>query len=156
GAIVGNTLYIGGSFFYVGPHTGSCVTLDPISGSATGIGDVDGTVFTAEPDNAGGWFIGGAFSEVGGQRRENLAHITGDGNVSSWNPGANSDVLSMKLDGNRLYVGGRFTSTGAAARSGLAALDADTGLPQSWNPHPISHGLQQPSVLALAISGSTV
>src|SRR5262249_53335817 len=123
GAIVGNTLYIGGDFSYVGPHTGSFATLDAMNGSAAGIGDVDGTVFAATPDNAGGWFIGGAFSEVGGQRRKNLAHITGDGSVSSWNPGADGDVLTIELNGSRLYVGGRFTSTGGATRTGLAALD---------------------------------
>ena len=58
--------------------------------------------------------------------------------ASSWVP--NGTVYAMAQAGDRIYLGGTFTSltdpaTGATvARSRLAAVDAATGVPTSWNP----------------------
>src|SRR4051812_37406733 len=57
--LVGDTLYVGGSFSSVGAPTGSGVPLD--AGTATvvpGYPRVTGQVLAAIGDGSGGWFIG--------------------------------------------------------------------------------------------------
>ncbi len=47
--------------------------------------------------------------------------------------GANGRVTAIARAGDRVYIGGSFTSVGGQPRSGLAALDAATGqLVASW------------------------
>src|SRR5438094_9899982 len=85
----GNTLYVGGSFSFVGPVTGAGVPVDAGTGApASGFPAVNGSVMSAVPDGAGGWFIGGQFTSVGTSVRANLAHVLSDLSVSAWNPGA--------------------------------------------------------------------
>ena len=94
----GNTLYIGGDFSYVGPYTGGGVPLSSSDGTAlAGFPKVRGTVFAAQPDREGGWYIGGVFDSVGGQARQNLAHVRSDLMVDAWNPGANERVYALAL-----------------------------------------------------------
>ena len=65
-----DTVYIGGRFTYVGPSTGTGVPIDTASGQpAATFPPVTGTVFASIPDGAGGWYIGGQFTQVGGARR---------------------------------------------------------------------------------------
>src|SRR5690348_16071648 len=94
----GNTIYVGGVFTTVGPSTGGGVPLD----GNTGLGAVGadypkvlGTVYTAAPDGSGGWYIGGLFTAVGGQLRNNAAHILADNSVSAWNPNPDDRVQSI-------------------------------------------------------------
>jgi hypothetical protein len=62
----GNTVYIGGYFTYVGPHTGGGVPLDGTSGQTVPVFPmVEGVVHDAEPDGSGGWYIAGRFQTVG-------------------------------------------------------------------------------------------
>ena len=69
-ALRGNTLYVGGSFSFVGPVTGSGVPVDVTSGApAPGFPRVNGTVVSAIPDGSGGWFIGGLFTAVRSEER---------------------------------------------------------------------------------------
>ncbi len=136
----GNTLYLGGGFTRIGPASGGGVPLDRTSGAPlAGFPKVAGNVQAAIPDGAGGWFIGGAFTSVGGQPRNAVARINSDLTVSSWNPGVGLPtdvVMNMVLVGSTLYVGGTFKSIGGVARHDLAALDVSTASPTSWNPHP--------------------
>lgn len=139
----GNILYLGGGFTRIGPASGGGVPLDGTTGAAlAGFPKVAGNIQAAVSDGAGGWFIGGAFTSVGGQPRNAIAHINSDLTVSSWNPGVVypgnvlSPVTSMVLVGSTLYVGGAFESIGGVARHDLAALDVATGVPTSWNPDP--------------------
>src|ERR1044072_5569420 len=90
---LGHTLYLGGSFLYVGPSTGGGVPCHAHTaahgsflyvGPSTGGGvpcdahtaaplpsypRVVGRVYTVVADGQGGWYIGGLFSYVGGQAR---------------------------------------------------------------------------------------
>ena len=100
----GDTIYLGGSFGYVGPHTGSGVPITVDTGAAdTDFPPVDGgSVFAAVPDGSGGWFIGGFFTTVEGVARRGLAHIRADGALDrDWSPSVNGSVYCacrLRLD----------------------------------------------------------
>ena len=118
-AQLGGTTYIGGHFSHVGPRTGPGVALD--TGSAQwdpAMPQVSGgprLVEAVTPDGAGGWYIGGAFTHVGGLPRANVAHILSSGAVDTgWNPGTNDTVNAIAVSGGSVYVGGAFTQAGGA------------------------------------------
>ena len=151
--VAGNLLYIGGSFTRVGPWSGGGVPIDAASGQpVTGFPKVDGTISAAASDGAGGWYIGGAFSSVGGVPRTKLAHILSDNTVSDWNPVITGSIRALVVDGSVLYVGGDLSAIEGQTRNGLGAIDRVTGDPTAWNPGTGGVGV----VLALAVSGSTV
>jgi hypothetical protein len=135
--IANNTLYIGGTFSYAGQYTGNLAVLD----NNTGLHDpswpvVNGDVNTIVPDGSGGWYIGGAFTLVGGQNLPHIAHINNDKTVdAAWRPNVNSGVLTMILSGTTLYIGGNFTMVGAQGRNYIAAIDVTTAAATAWNPH---------------------
>jgi hypothetical protein len=65
-ALVGDTLYVGGSFTWVGPQTGAFARIDASSGQfAAGWPRVRGEVYAVAFDGLGGWYIGGSFTSVG-------------------------------------------------------------------------------------------
>lgn len=139
---VGDTLYVGGQFDYAGPATGAF----GVAAAGTGVVEavwpkINGAVKTVVPDGAGGWYVGGKFSSVGGVAIYNLAHIKADKSVdTNWNPnvshGQFDDVKDIEVAGGVLYVGGSFTQIGGQARKGLAAVDLSTGAATNWNPSP--------------------
>src|SRR5262245_1691229 len=101
-AVSGSTAYVGGDFTYIGPDTGAFVALDETSGAAVGHWPlVTGMVLASTSDGAGGWFIGGEFTFVGGVPRKNLAHIRADGTVDlDWAATVNQDVEALALSGS--------------------------------------------------------
>jgi hypothetical protein len=52
----------------------------------------------------------------------------------NFRPNPTGNVYSLLSDNGLLYVGGAFDSIGSQARTSLAAIDANTGSVQSWNP----------------------
>src|SRR5947209_19403483 len=77
---VGDRVYIGGEFTYVGPNTGSGVPLGLRSGSpVASFPKVNGSVLSVVSDRAGGYYVGGSFDKVGGVARANLAPIEANG-----------------------------------------------------------------------------
>lgn len=142
-------LYVGGSFTQVGPLTGAGLPMD----STTGLPDpgfprVTGIVYSVVSDSAGGWFIGGQFTSVGGVARSNLAHVLVDHSVDSWNPGTNGAVRALALSGTQLFVGGEFTVLGSTSRPRAGCVDINTAAVTSWNPN--ANG----AVRAFHLSGS--
>lgn len=152
---VGNgAVYLGGQFTQVGPATGSFVALDMVTGATrqptAGVG---GDVLAVASDGSGGWYIGGAFSSVRGQPRQNLARLDAAGNVTAWNPGADGVVRSLARDpaSGVVFAGGEFTMISGQARVALSAIDSN-GVVTPWNP-----GFAITSkVYALALYGSTL
>jgi hypothetical protein len=143
------SLYVGGTFGYVGPYTGQAVALSA-DGSVAAAPQANGTVSAVVGDGNGGWYIAGTFTKVGAVIRNNIAHVLGDGSVDpAWDPNANGSVLVLALSGSSVYVGGTFTTIGGQARNRIAALDT-TGTATGWNPNASS------GVSALAVSDSTV
>ena len=104
----GGTVYLGGQFSYLGPHTGSGVALSSESGAVDSrFPHVDGGKVTAVvADGTGGWFIGGEFTSVGGVARRHLAHIAADGTLDSvWNPPTvNGSVFALAVSGSIVFV----------------------------------------------------
>jgi hypothetical protein len=83
-------------------------------------------------------FIGGTFTEVNGVPRQNLAAIdavTG-ALITDWQAdttGTIPTVKSFAVDGNKLYVGGKFTGIDGTNKQKLAVLDVGTGDLLPWN-----------------------
>ncbi len=151
--ITGNTVYLGGDFTQVGPPIGAFAGLDPTTGTVQQpFARVSGIVRSVVSDGAGGWYIGGTFDAVRGVPRANLARLDASGNLTGWNPGANSDVFTLVRDATTgvVYVGGQFSNLGGLARQGIAAVDSN-GVVTAWNA-AIATG----AVTALALSGGTL
>ena len=149
--VVGNTLYVGGTFSSTGSVTGSGVPVDAVTGTAIpGFPRIDGQVTVAMPDGAGGWFLGGLFTKVGNEARANLAHILPDDSLDPWAPNPNGQVRTLLLSGDTLIVGGDFTTISALTRNRIAAVQVSTWNLLAWNPN--SNG----SVRALLRSGATI
>ncbi|HRN73178.1 MAG TPA: delta-60 repeat domain-containing protein, partial [Ginsengibacter sp.] len=130
----GNTIYLGGTFRGLGPNVpfGSSIN------TTTGLPDLNyakpnDAVNAVVPDGAGGWYIGGDFTEVGGIPRNYIARINADGSVNNWNPGADNYIRALAISGNTLYAGGDFSNIGGMSRSFLAAFDLTTGNIKSWS-----------------------
>lgn len=128
---VGNRVYLGGDFSRVGPVSGAAVMLDGVSGRSAGaFPKVEGIVFVAIDDGAGGQYIGGAFGAVGGKKRVNVAHVLPDGTLDlAFRADTDRQVEAMVLAGGRLWIGGDFRSVRETPRRRLAALDPATGAP---------------------------
>lgn len=86
--------------------------------------------------------VAGDFTTIGGETRSNIARVSWDGTVTSWNPsiaGTSSSVHAISLaslNAGTIYIGGSFESVGSEARNNLAAIDVLTGTPTNWNPYP--------------------
>jgi outer membrane protein assembly factor BamB len=158
---VGNTVYVGG-VSRVGAPTGSAVVVStqtgtgpPVKAQVTG-----GSVRAAIPDGAGGWYIGGSFTSVGGDGRPGLAHLLPSGMLdTAFVPPALGQVRALALDAGRLYVGGvRALYADPWFLPALSALDPATGalLPVSYP--LLAHTDDSPSfgVIALAAGGGRV
>ena len=119
------------------PTTGYGAAIDINTGSPNlAFAKVNGNINAVVPDGAGGWYIGGNFTMVGGVARNNIAHINADGTLNgSWNPNANNVVSALKVSGSTVYVSGMFTSIGGQTGNYIAALDVVTGTATSWNPN---------------------
>lgn len=148
-----DTLYLGGTFEYVGKYTGYFAGVDTTSGRIVQHGSwpkVNGPVYASVPDGNGGFIIAGSFFQVGDSARRNIARITASGTVDAFNPGTDDTVYSMALNNGTLYIGGAFSAAAGSTRNRLAAITLSTGVATSWNPG--SNG----TVHAIATDGSTV
>jgi hypothetical protein len=145
-AQVGNRTIIGGAFTEVGSQPRNHVAAIRADGTVdpTFIPDVDGIVY-ALAGNADGTaiYIGGTFSHVGGAPRANLAAVAASGAVTdSWSAdttGDRGDVLGLAVNGDYLYVSGRFTGIdGTTTRKRLVALNPAGNLITTFNAGPNS------------------
>jgi trimeric autotransporter adhesin len=163
----GDRTYIGGAFTRVGVPIGYGASLSPSSGAPDySVAKPNGTVLAVVSDGAGGWYIGGLFTAVGDVPRSRLAHLLADGSVDpAFDPNmgsaslsaSSSGVRALALSGTTLYAGGDFTRVGTGAnmvtRNFVAAIDATTGAPTSFDAHLTTNSESQ-FVTALAVSGS--
>ncbi len=151
-ALVGNTLYLGGSFTSIGGQfracagavdatTGSVLSWNPSLSSSVYAMAVSGTTV----------YYGGGFSTFLGSSRSRVAAVNGTtGALLPWAPNVNEQVYALAASGSQVYLGGRFTAVNATTRNRVAAVDATTGALTSWNPNV------DDQVHEIAPSGSTI
>ena len=154
-AVSGNTVYVGGRFAKIGGQARSGIAaLDATTGAATAwnpnaTGDdsrVRGLVVSGRTV-----YVGGSFTNIGGQPRKGIASLdVSTGVASGWNPSADGEVGALAVSGNTIYVGGHFSHIGGQPRTDLAALDATTAAATEWNPDPGG------DIHALAVSGNVI
>ncbi|MGI8801737.1 MAG: hypothetical protein ACR2KV_06130 [Solirubrobacteraceae bacterium] len=80
---------------------------------------MNGTVLELLPDGAGGVYVGGSFTAIGGVPRTDLADVLLGGAVDP--------AYGPATDGANLFVPGRFTEVGRAFDDSVASLDPATG-----------------------------
>lgn len=146
------TSYLAGEFtrFVAGPLSGSA-TLDRRTGKTSAVFAIVGNVGAVVSDGAGGWYIGGTFTQVNGVARQNLAHILADDSFdAAFDVPVDGGVDALLLHAGRLYVGGRFSMVGNVDRPALAAIDVSTNAVTVWRPAPNG------PVMTLAAQGARI
>jgi uncharacterized delta-60 repeat protein len=91
--------------------------------------------------------LGGGFTNIGGQTRNNIGRVDGTtGLADSFNPNANErvDSIVVQADG-KILVSGGFGFIGGHGRAGLARLDPTTGAADAFD------ALANSSILSMAV-----
>ena len=146
------TVYMGGQFQYLGPQVPNGIALN----ASTGIKNSSYPKFNNEvldviSDGAGGYYVGGWFTKVGGVSKSYLVRILSSGSVdTTFNPSIDAPVRELLLDGSTLYLGGDFLTVGGQSRGHIASVDATTGDVTSFNPNV------NDKVYSFQISGTTL
>jgi concanavalin A-like lectin/glucanase superfamily protein/beta-propeller uncharacterized protein DUF5122 len=158
----GSRIYIGGSFTSVnGVARNRLVALNATTGAlitsfnpnpnarVSAIAVTDSTVYA-----------GGTFTVMGGQPREHLAAVaSSNGALQSWAPTADAAVLALTAPpgGDKVVVGGHFTTLNTTAAPGLGAVDTLTGetVPFAIN-STIRNGGDDAGITALRSDADTV
>jgi trimeric autotransporter adhesin len=101
-------------------------------------------------------YLGGNFSQVGGQNRRRLAAVdAGSGAATAWNPQVSAKVNALATDGATVWLGGSFTSVGGSSRLRLAAVSAITAAVTAFRADVDGEAEGSgPYVNALALRGS--
>ncbi|MCX7013312.1 MAG: hypothetical protein NTW86_12290 [Candidatus Sumerlaeota bacterium] len=152
-AVSGSTIYVGGHFKKIGGQPRNGIgALDANGSGAVLAWNPNPSTFL--PGGLGGIraiavsrttvYVGGCFTDIGGQRRINLAALdAATGLATAWDPSVTGgyailsipSVQALAVSGSTVYVGGTFTSIGAQTRHNLAAVDATTGVANDWDPN---------------------
>ena len=102
-----------------------------------------GSILALARQDDGKIIVGGDFYLAGASPHSNLARLSADGTIDPlWSPSADGPVTEILVNGNDIFVAGRFTSIGGQQRNGLAKLEATgTGAAASRRPsYPASRG----------------
>lgn len=140
---VGSSVVIGGVFSRAGSRARSNVakilpdgTVDPVF-----VANTDGEVAAVAASEDGSTvFLGGTFTSVNGVPRANLAAVDATTGAvrEGWQAdtgGAYPDVRALEVNGNLLYVAGRYVGIDGTRRKRLSAVTVDTGqLHKPFNP----------------------
>lgn len=140
-AIYGNELFIGGAFTLVDGVTRNRFASFNISNGALNnrIYSISSTVYGLVP-YGDILYIGGAFTTITigslNYTRNRLGAINLITNEPTlFNPNLNNEVRSMVVQGNYLYIAGRFTTISGIIRNRIAKLDLSTNDLLPWNPN---------------------
>lgn len=131
--------------------------------------NTNGTVFDTELSADGKTlYVGGKFTRV----RENPPGVAGRSiavnsvaaidvatgeAISAWNPkvtGGSATVRALEIAGDRVFIGGNFTTVGGQPRQNLAAVDAVDGTVEPFAPNVTASGTTTPTVYGLLAGGS--
>ena len=154
------TVYVGGQFNRVSEFVGAAVTVDLVTGERSSPTlTTDGQILTCLSDGSGGYYLGGAFTQVNGAARKGLARILADGTVDPlWKPEIEEGaVVTMIHVGGSIFFGGYFQRVNGFTRTSLAIVDDTYGSLVSTAPVLTSNG---PSNIAfvreLLMDGTTL
>jgi hypothetical protein len=160
--VSGSFVYAGGEFTYIGGQNRNYIAKIDEHGIATDWDpDADDGVYSiALSDQV--VYAGGVFNNIGGAERHSIAAIDIEsGKATDWDPDATGGgqpaayILTIKISGLRVYVGGNFTEIGEQERSSIAALDMENGKATDWDPYAITYpGDPPPIVNTLEVSNS--
>ena len=148
-AVVGNTVYAGGSFANARPAgaapgtsltpRSNLLSFDLTTGNlntsfAPSL-NAQAMVVTASPDGSR-IYVGGSFTTADGQQRDRIAaYSTATGQlISSFAPNLDATVNAITATNTTVYVGGNFSTANGVARSRLAAFSAADGSLLGWAP----------------------
>ena len=151
-AIDGNTLYVGGTFDYVGPLTGGFGVVDAADATVV---NTDARIMTGATaiatDGGAGWFV---LTGSGLPSPQTILHVLPSGQRDpSWTtPTVTGTASGLAFAGGRVYVWGFVTAVNGVTRNGIAALDGTTGTVLPWNAQ-VNHPSRQPAVLEAAFEG---
>lgn len=86
--------------------------------------NVGGWLMTTAVQPDGKLIIGGGFTSVLGQPRNNIARLNADGTLDEgFNPNADDEVISVAVQADgQILLGGEFTTVGGTARNKIARL----------------------------------
>ena len=160
-AVGGSTLYVQGAFSSIGGQARSGLgAVDLASGAPTAWNPpqiTDSTLpyspylINAMAIAGGKVYVGGTFTQVGGEARKNLVALDpATGAATGPDLAADGAIYALAADDSTLYAGGEFTTLGGQVRGRIAALDAASGAVTAWNPNASGR------VLALAANRSRV
>jgi hypothetical protein len=149
-AIVGNTVYAGGSFGNArpagaAPGTHQVVRKNLLSYNlTTGVlistfaPNPNGQVraVTASPDGSR-VYVGGDFTTVNGIKKTRIAAFSASTGqlLTTFDANVNYTVRAIVATAGTVYVAGSFTSSRGTTRNRLAAFSASTGALLAWNPN---------------------
>src|SRR4051812_7368328 len=97
-----STIFVGGSFGWIGRSTGAAALVDRSSGRRLPFPRFNGEVEAVVSDRRGGWFVGGSFADVDGRPCHALAHVR-RGSVD-WCAARVAEVRQLAPGSDRLYV----------------------------------------------------
>ncbi|NEK85474.1 PKD domain-containing protein [Blastococcus saxobsidens] len=182
-AVVGNTVYVGGSFTSARPAgapagTGETprshlLAYDIRTGEliTSFAHDLNGQVLAvaASPDGSR-VYVAGDFTAVDGQTRRRVAAFdTATGALlPGFAPAVQSQVAALAVTNDTVYMGGSITAVGSVSRSRLAAVSAADGSLLPWAPvpgvgstagnrlpnNPAGNAKTSDAVLALTVAGT--
>jgi len=102
-------------------------------------------------------FVGGGFTQIGGQNRQYLAALdTATGQATDWNPAPDNYVNSVDVNGSEVLVGGYFSKMKTQERNDLFAFRSSTGQLLDWNPSATDDVFYNGGVQAIVVQGSLV
>lgn len=151
----GGTIYVGGTFKLIGSaaqtrnEVAAVSTSTPGNPTAWDPSLVGSSVTAIALSSDGGTvYLGGSFTQVAGQSRQDLAAVATGSSASatSWQEDANAAPSTIAATSSAIGVGGTIASVGMSARSELAAVSS-SGTLQDFNP-----GASGGTVNALAVS----
>lgn len=98
--------------------------------------------------------IGGWFTQINGINRNYIARLNPDGSLDTgFNPGSGAnnwvEVCTIQPDG-KIIIGGLFTQFAGSARKGIARLNIDGSIDQTFNPGNGLNGNGVSTALAIA------
>lgn len=140
------TVYVGGAFTSIGGQARNRLAAVTSAGVVTGFdAAVTGCFGTHTIKYANGFapctpvvralalagdslYVGGLFSQIGGQVRHNAGAVdVTTGLATQWDPRPSNLVYAVGVDAQNAVVGGEQTSVNGEYRKGMAALDAASG-----------------------------